>query len=481
MEKLCSLLNKYLFYLVLFLLVFIPLYPKFPLFNVPKTYVAVRIEDLFILIAGFTWFLGNLFNFKKIFSQTIFKAFLLFWGIGLLSLLSALFLTYFVEPSLGFLHWARRVEYMSLFIIAATTIYSQKQIKIAIYTILVTAFIVVLYGFGQIWLDFPVISTTNKEFSKGLVLFLTQGARVNSTFAGHYDLAIYLSIVLIILGGLFLYQQKIINRIMLGIGGVLGFILLGLTAARVSFLASLTGLAILFWLLKKKLLVGVLIIASILLVGVVPDLRHRLVATVTVNLLGGGGIKYNPPPGTVTIFTPKSQLPSNPVDAQKAIAESAKSATKSAGLAADTVPGEPVNTTELSVYRSYGIRLDVEWPKALNAVYKNPLLGTGYSSLGLASDNDFLRSLGEVGILGTLSLALIFYILFKRIWQFLKISQNFERYFVLSVFCATIVVLLTALFIDVLEASKVAEVLWLLLGLSWAVINNYQIEGQQNV
>ena len=58
--------------------------------------------------------------------------------------------------------------------------------------------------------------------------------------------------------------------------------------------------------------------------------------------------------------------------------------------------------------RSTSIRLNVEWPRALRAFKKNPLLGTGYSSITLATDNDFLRLFGEVGILGFLSFLLIF-------------------------------------------------------------------------
>ena len=58
--------------------------------------------------------------------------------------------------------------------------------------------------------------------------------------------------------------------------------------------------------------------------------------------------------------------------------------------------------------RSTNIRLNVEWPRAIRAFSKNPLLGTGYSSISLATDNDYLRALGEVGFLGFISFSLIF-------------------------------------------------------------------------
>lgn len=478
MQKLSLVFEKYFFWWILLLLVFIPLYPKFPLFNVPGTYVAVRAEDLLIFTTAFFWLLGNIFKLKGYLSETIFQSFLLFWLIGGISLLSAILVTYFIQPHLGFLHLFRRVEYMSLFIIAATSVNSLKQVKLAVWTMFFTALVVIAYGFGQMWFDFPVISTTNKEFSKGLILFLTNGARVNSTFAGHYDLAIYLSLVLVLAAGLFFNYKKLYPKVLLAAIGFLSFALLGFTAARVSFVATLLGIALVFLLNKKRLLLLALVFATLAVLAAVPDLRHRMVATITVNLMGGGGPKYTPPPGTVTKFTPVRQRP-------KIILESSGSAlgtaTESGAIAVDTVPGEPINTTELGVYRSSGIRFNVEWPRAINAFYKNPFLGTGYSSLTIATDNDYLRSLGETGILGTLSLGLIFFIIIKKMLKFIKYASGFIKYFIISLLCAVGVFLVTATFIDVLEASKVAEVFWLTLGIGWAAMKIYEKEKKDNV
>lgn len=467
MQKFYSIFDKYYFYLLLLMAVFIPLYPKLPLLNVNGTYVAIRAEDFLIAVTFILWLIGNTSKLKTYFNQTIFQALLLFYIIGLISLISAIFITHSVHTNLGILHWLRRVEYTSLFIVAATSIHSAKQIRVIVNVLLFTALAVIVYGFGQIWLHFPVISTTNKEFSKGLVLFLSKEARVNSTFAGHYDLAIYLSIILMVITSLFFYVKKIPQKVGLALLGGAGFALLGFTAARVSFVATLAGLALLFWQLGKKILIIGLVVAALGVVAIVPDLRHRLVATVTVNMMGGGGPKYSPPPGTVTVFTPKSNLIN--ASSSTTIASGAAGA-----VAVDTVPGEPINPTELGVYRSYGIRFDVEWPRALNAFYKNPFLGTGYSSINIATDNDFLRALGETGLLGTLTLILIFFILFKKMLVFVKKSKGLEKYFISAMICGSAVFLLTGTFIDALEASKVAELFWLILGLSWAVMTGYE-------
>ena len=190
-------LNSWIFYAVIALSVFIPLYPKFPLAEVSGTYVAIRLEDVLLLLLILFWGVVNIGKVKTILKSRITQAFLLFWFIGFVSVLSGIIVTGTVQPSLGMLHFLRRIEYMLPFLVAATTIQNIRQAKIFAYAMFITAAIVTLYGFGQIYLQFPVISTTNSEFSKGQILTLTPGARPNSTFAGHYDLAAFLSMVLV--------------------------------------------------------------------------------------------------------------------------------------------------------------------------------------------------------------------------------------------------------------------------------------------
>lgn len=472
MSKLYQKSEKFLYWILVGLLVFIPLYPKFPLANVVGTFVAIRIEDLVIGFLLFVWSITNLKKFKTYFSSLIFQAFVIFWLIGLLSVISGLFITYFIEPHLGLLHWVRRIEYMVLFLVVITTIKTIRQIQIMIGISIVVLFLVVIYGLGQLFLQFPVISTTNSEFSKGLVLYLTEGARVNSTFAGHYDLAIYLSMFVTLLASLFFYYRKLLVKFSLMFLGSLSFALLALTAARISFVATILTVAGVFWFSKKRLLVLGIVFLALGLVVIVPDLRHRLVATFTVNVLGGGGPKYDPPPNTITIFTPKQLVPdAQRVDIERKLQQESTTEAGTQKIQVDIVPGEPVNSTELGVYRSFGIRLNIEWPRALNAFYKNPILGTGYSSLGLATDNDILRSLGETGLLGTVSLLLIFYIIVKKLRSGFKSSDRYVKYLSLGLIFMILAMFLSGLFIDVLESSKVAEIFWILLGLGWAAVD----------
>jgi uncharacterized membrane protein YeaQ/YmgE (transglycosylase-associated protein family) len=124
---------------------------------------------------------------------------------------------------------------------------------------------------------------------------------------------------------------------------------------------------------------------------------------------------------------------------------------------------------------SIAIRLNVEWPRAARAIIKNPLLGTGYSSIGLATDNDYLRMLGETGILGTLAFALIFFRIGQIIAEAFPFRSKFtglELAFIVGIIGASLGTFIMATFIDLFEASKFATIFWLLLGCAVSVVKS---------
>ena len=337
---------------------------------------------------------------------------------------------------------------------------------------LTVLFLVVLavniYALGQQFLDWPVISTSNSEFSKGLSLRLTPGARVNSTFAGHYDLAVFLAMVLVLISALFFAVKKHFKIGLIFLGG-LSLLVLVMTAARLSFVAALIGIILALILSKKKKYLLILFIAAALILIYPSQLRDRFVSTVTVNILNMGQ-KYEGQTEDQQMRA-KLNIPTLAIKTSSQSAESSNFATPSGSEASDITPGEPVDTTQLGVYRSFQIRLNIEWPRAINAFYKNPLLGTGYSSIDIATDNDMLRSLGEVGILGTYALALIFIEVGKRIYCCFRDESKLIKYFSAGSLAMMIAFLINGLFIDVLEASKVATLFWMILGLNLAALS----------
>lgn len=480
MPKFLSIFEKFIFILILAVLVAVPLYPKFPLFNVSGTFAAIRAEDLLILItylfwAGYVFISGKL---KSMINNNLFQALVLFYFIGLVSALSSIFLLHTTSPHLAVLHFLRRIEYVTILLVPLTVIKTKKQINLVLIILSLVVLAVVLYAFGQKYLDFPVISTTNSEFARGQILYLntSAGARVNSTFAGHYDLAVFLAMVLVVFAAIFLVIKKIYYKIWVLLLSILSFIVLIMTASRLSYLVAIIGIILALIFTGRKLLILVIIVASVAVLVYPSQLRDRLISTISVNLLNGGQ-RY--------IAPPKEQLKN-----QLNIPTLPKAASLSAGLASgsaflnqpadrapDIVPGEPLDTTDLGVYRSFEIRLNDEWPRALNAFFKNPFLGTGYSSLGLATDNDILRSLGEAGLLGTLAFILIIINITKLLVKNMKSQSKFYSALSAGFLAMVIGFILNGLVIDVFEASKIAILFWLTLGVVIAMrkdIDNLQ-------
>lgn len=463
-------LNSVIFLLVSFLFAFIPLYPKFPLLNIKGTFVAIRIEDFIIGLAVSLWvvylFISD--QLRPFLKDKLNQAIMLFFFIGVFSTASAIFLTHSVVPHLSILHLLRRVEFIILLPIVASAITSKKRLITVLIILTLTVLSVNIYALGQQYLDWPVISTTNSEFSKGLILSLSPGARVNSTFAGHYDLAVFLAMALALMTAIFFAVRWVLKPVIISLAG-LSLLVLILTSARLSFVAAFIGVIVALILSKKNRYIFMIII---LLTGILiypSQLRDRFVSTIVVNLLHQGQ-RYQ---GRTEDQKSRSKLniPTLAVKTSSLSAQTSTFASTSGSIATDITPGEPVDITQLGVYRSFQIRLNIEWPRAIKAFIKNPLLGTGYSSIDIATDNDFLRSLGEVGLLGTLGLILIFIEVSKRILSNLKNTSKLIRYFSAGVFSMMVAFIINGSFIDVFEASKVASLFWMILGLNLAVSN----------
>lgn len=467
MQKFITILNNSIFFLVTFLFAFIPLYPKFPLINVTGTFVAIRAEDFIIGFTVIIWavYLGLSNQLRSLLKEKLSLAILLFFFIGVVSTFSAVFLTHTVVAHISILNLLRRVEFMILLPVVASVVKSKKQFVVILIVLSLTVLSVNLYALGQQYLDWPVISTTNSEFSKGLILRLSPGARVNSTFAGHYDLAVFLAMTISILTALLFAVKK---RIKIGIIilGLLSLLILIMTAARLSFAAAFIGIIAALVFSKRKKYILFILIGAAMIVVYPSQLRDRLVSTVTVNLFSKGQ-RYVGQTQDQQIRS-KLNIPTLAVKTSSVSATTSTFASPSGSTATDIAPGEPLDTTQLGVYRSFEIRLNIEWPRALLAFVKNPFLGTGYSSIDIATDNDMLRSLGEVGLLGTAALVLVLIEISKRIFSSFKNNSKLIRFFSAGVFAMLIAFVVNGLFIDVFEASKVASLFWMILGLNLA-------------
>lgn len=428
-------MQKFSFILIVLALLFIPLYPKFPLLGVAGTFVSVRLDDfivvLLVAILGITVLKNRLSDLKPPVSRAV----LLYLFVGAVAAFSGIFLTRTASMNLGLLHFFRRLEYFSLFFAGYTFFKSVTDLPKVIRVILLTSFLVAIYGLGQQFLGFPVITTTNSEFAKGLALTLGAGARINSTFAGHYDLAAFSVFPLLLILSLLPVSRH--KPALIGIGFLVYWTML-LSASRITFASLIISSSLLVVLIRKKLWLIPLFVLAVSGFLASPQLRGRYLELITSHIR----LSYS------------YIVPS--VSAQE-IPES-----KDINVVPDALkPPEVVED------RSFNIRLKAEWPAALRSFYKNPVLGTGYSSIGLASDNDYLRALAETGILGLSAFMLIFLRFFKSSWPVIKKYQpSLSSSFIISVSCFMVSLLLNAVFIDVFEASKIAIFFWLVVGIA---------------
>lgn len=134
-----------------------------------------------------------------------------------------------------------------------------------------------------------------------------------------------------------------------------------------------------------------------------------------------------------------------------------------------------VNTVVSDI--SMATRFQVEWPRAINAFKKNPLLGTGPSSITEATDGDYFRWLGEFGLIGTIAFLNILFLILKTIWDSIKKLSFEEKIIGYGFIFGFFALFINASYIDAFEASKVAYIFWTLSGL---YIGYYSLKYEKN-
>lgn len=516
-----------------FLLAFIPLYPKIPLFSPIEQYIVrVRLEDIFIFVAFLIWGIYWLRG-KVAWRKPIVYAILAYIGVGFLSVLSAIFLikTVPLEPlhvGKTLLHYFRYIQYFSLFFIVFSAIKTRNQVKVILATLVITVVALSVYGYGQRNFYWPVYSTMNREFSKGIRLYLTEHARVQSTFAGHYDLGAYLVISLPVLLALGYGAKSIKLKLPIHFAHFLGMWLLIVSASRTSFGAYIVGITIvtllytlnktsilgkIWWFMSRYIALGLIIMYTFFTFG--GDIYDRLLQVLqsypqahsTYHDLNRerkmAFEKYILVPfGIVEVSLPKGEIPENGLstdEAQRIIVRSDTQPSTDRPIPSDVYVNVPdlvsvsttsadgtVTTTTEERDRTYSdnalryglslaIRLDTLWPQAIAGFTRNPVLGNGYATLNKqtayqfteadSTDNNFLRTLGETGLLGFITFYGVIVIALGYASISIRSKDPILQALAIGYIAGTIGLLGNAVYIDVFAASKVAQVFWGMTGL----------------
>jgi len=494
MRKLLNWCNEYgLYVITLFLLAFIPLYPKLPLINVIRSWVYIRLEDFLILLSS-GFLLITMIREKRISDNPLRIPILTYWIIGGISVLNAVLFIFphltGMFPHLAFLHFARRIEYMAVCFIAYEAFRRKPLLLPFLWTLIGSYVIIILYGFGQKFLGFPAFLTMNEEFAKGVPLRLPSTARFPSTFGGHYDLAAYLVMTIPIMGSVLFGVKALWKKIGLFLLTFLGLIMLLFTASRVSFGVYLVVMSVMLLWHKKSLLIVPMILLSLLVMNFTSGASERFyktfrVSDVVVDLSTGKPI------GTLDSLTgTKATLSQSESPAEEtlptgseylSLAGTSDSEVKTVQLyKSKNIPGVAGEVATVSgsfliqkalVYDiSITTRFQGQWPKAIEAFKRNIFLGSGFSSLSVAADGDYHRMLGETGIIGSIAflgiLATSFLLFIKR----KHLLSPIERSFAIGVYAGIVGLLCNAVLIDVFEASKVAYTLWIFVGVVTAML-----------
>lgn len=478
----------------LFLLAFIPLYPKLPLINIVQTWVYIRFEDFLILTASAV-LLFKYWRQKRLSNSPLQTPIFMYWGVGLLSLVNALLFIFprfggVFFPHLAVFHYVRRIEYMILFFLAFEAFRKKQIISLLLWTLGTSYLAVILYGFGQKFLGFPAFMTMNEEFAKGVPLRLPPNARFPSTFAGHYDLAAYLVLTIPVMGSLIFGFKKWWQKTGFFLLTFLGLEMLLFTASRVSFGVYLVVMSVMLVWQKKPWYIIPMIILSIFILNFTSGASERFyktfrVSDVVVDLSTGKPIGtldkiqgqeatlqpiQSPAEETLPKGSEFINLPSKKSGEVTTVAYYKSVDVKGAAGNIATISGSFLIQKALVYDISITTRIQAEWPKAIVAFRRNILLGSGYSTLSLAADGDYHRMLGETGLLGAVSFLGIFAAAFYIFFKYKNSLSSLEQSLLIGLFAGVTGLLLNAVLIDVFEASKVAYVMWIFLGLAIAIL-----------
>ena len=461
---------------------FVPLWPKLPFKMINYTYIAIRLDDIYLAILAFV-FAFQLLRRKVALNKKFILPFALFFISVFASFIWNAYVVKNMQlPHLGLLHSLRRVEYMIMFFIASSVIKTKKDFWQIISYFFISVFLVILYGLGQKFLNFPAVQTMNPEYAKGYILYLTPDSRISATFGGHYDLAIYLVMAIpLILSFYFFKKNNLFLYLFIG-----ALLILLYTSSRSSFIAYLIAtVGFLLFIRKFKFLILVLILTAGLMftTGEITkrflktfQVRRILVNDRTGAVYIGQTITTKELPAGSFYVKLKDQTKNSDDNLNtfrnKIVQEKVNEATNSGVLTVSNTDKyvatlsanlRPVNTVVSDI--SMATRFQVEWPRAINAFKKNPLLGTGPSSITEATDGDYFRWIGEVGLLGTITFLNILFLILKTIFVSIKKLSFEEKLIGYGFIFGFFALFINASYIDAFEASKVAYVFWTLAGL----------------
>ena len=416
-------------FLLILLLIFIPVFPKLNLLSVPGSSVAVRVEDVLIAVVILSVVLAALIR-KGSFKMDPFRRnIILFISVSFISLFVGILQGSIEIQPAPILFFLRRIEYLSLFFVAYL-ITDSKSIGIIKKTVAPAFMAVALVAVMQ------KIGIMGGFFHGQYVPSV--GDRVFSTFSTPGELAAYIAIIFTfsVLG--MLDEKPFRKTIWLIIAGLQLFVLF-LSVTRVEFLSIPFGLA-----------------AMAIMKGKV---KQTLALIVILAVLAG-------------LMMPSSLKDKFSIIFRRETVETITNA-------ATGIKRVDINRTlEMQQLMPSGYDLSALtrlyfWINAFDVFKTYPAFGAGQSAMGDVVDNNYLRVLGENGLIGFAVFIMLIYHIWRncvKVYNNEAMSKEFRDY-ALFVLVMLMNMLIIALMGDVFEMSKIAFLFWLLVGVFFKAKN----------
>lgn len=442
-------LDQYKDWFVILVICLVILIPKVDFITVSGSTTTIRWEDFILAGLYATWCVWAIFHWRALRYNHIHAIILACVILGGLSTIFGIFFHSVTHPLLGILNILRRAEYFFMFVVAYSWLRPANLSKY-LQTLIVLCGVLLVICTLQYMAWLPMFSTW-QGYSGQPLYYMQNFGFIIATFAGHYELGGYIILMTpLILGSAFLSKTRSVQVAMILI--LIGFyLLLQVNFSRSAYVGTLICLAVFLIIVKKYWLL------------ILP-----LIDLVRVIFLYFTG-KYSRYDYTIAVINNDPTSTNN----HSSTSSATPSATPLSGVNSHLKLN---NTTEISLDPSGATRVDV-WNNAIHHFKTNPVFGTGYSSIGTGADNQYLRWLGEVGLVGLFSMmALLGTIVYTFFKGAVRTNKAAHKFFLAAVTAGVIGLLAQATLIDIFDSSKVALLLWFLVGLGCLIVEEVKAQ-----
>ena len=428
-------IDKYANIFYILTLIVIIFFPKINIVNVPGTYIGIRIEDFLVLSFTIYYMVKTKCRLTQLQNEEMKKVILLFFVYICVCLLSTIsgVINENIELAFGFLYLLRKIEYFIFIFIGFEFFKSEDNQKILFKILdisIITHFVIaLLQNYGMIG------GVINGEYVS------TASSRTFSTFNGPYEFSTYMTLLLPF------YIVKALRCV----------------KDRNELVKSLIRIVcITFGVFMSQSRTAIILLIALLIITPIIELRKSIFNFIKLNKFKSFMIVVL----LITLITMiLAFLPK--IDRFKSLEITSMLNTlevswENKDFERYKEGGFYVISTS-NVDDSFAIRIN-KWMALIDGTLQHPIFGLGLSVTREACDGNYIRILAESGVMGVICWIALIVVIFKSTLKSQNDINIIAKY-------GLVVLLLTAVFIDVFEASKIMMFYWFIFGCLYASYN----------